>query len=150
MEGANESARNAVNGLFDAKYNREDRCEVFDPRENEPKALKLLQEMDDYRFKQGLPWGGVSLGDWIVRAGWAADAVGDVILADDKGDTSLVPIARNNDFESIAAPPGEPQPVPYRHPPGNGIGCCRRDEREGTPLWPGKKRWPTRLHTLSR
>jgi hypothetical protein len=119
MEGANESARNAVNCLLDAMagdkaVDKLDRCEMFDPLDREPRPLKLLQQMDDYRFKRGLPWGGLSLGDWMVRGGWAADAVGDDLLADDKGDTSTIQLGH-----ALEAPTDAPPSAvikPYRRP----------------------------------
>lgn len=114
MEGANESARHAVNGLLDALGAKDERCETFDPREKEPAALEYLQQMDDYRFKRGLPWGGVSLGDWMVRAGWAADSVGDVLLADDKADESTRPLEPTDGTRNDAPPDALPQP--YRRP----------------------------------
>ncbi|MFF1809768.1 FAD-dependent oxidoreductase [Streptomyces sp. NPDC058251] len=53
MEGANESARRAVNALLDADNSGADRCEIWElyrPPEMEP-----LKRVDELRYKLGLP-----------------------------------------------------------------------------------------------
>jgi uncharacterized protein with NAD-binding domain and iron-sulfur cluster len=53
MEGANESARRAVNALLDADNSGAERChiwELFRPPEMEP-----LKRVDEVRYQLGLP-----------------------------------------------------------------------------------------------
>jgi uncharacterized protein with NAD-binding domain and iron-sulfur cluster len=52
MEGANESARRAVNALLDAERSRQRRCKVWPLRE--PRILAPLRWYDAWRFKRGL------------------------------------------------------------------------------------------------
>lgn len=90
MESANESGRRAVNAILAAER-RDDLCQTFDPLDREPSWLKLFQDADDQRFRQGLPWGGVDLSDAALSMGWALDTVGDLLLVDDRRSFSLLP-----------------------------------------------------------
>jgi uncharacterized protein with NAD-binding domain and iron-sulfur cluster len=53
MEGANESARRAVNALLDADRSRKRRCKVWPLRE--PWIFAPLRWYDRWRFRRGLP-----------------------------------------------------------------------------------------------
>jgi uncharacterized protein with NAD-binding domain and iron-sulfur cluster len=53
MEGANEAARRAVNGILDATGSREKRCQVW--KLQEPKVLALFRAMDRVRWQLRLP-----------------------------------------------------------------------------------------------
>jgi geranylgeranyl pyrophosphate synthase/uncharacterized protein with NAD-binding domain and iron-sulfur cluster len=54
MEGANEAARRAVNGLFDAVNFGGSRCELWPL--HEPEILQPWRLYDAARYKAGLPW----------------------------------------------------------------------------------------------
>jgi geranylgeranyl pyrophosphate synthase/uncharacterized protein with NAD-binding domain and iron-sulfur cluster len=54
MEGANEAARRAVNGILDAEGHPGPRCAIW-PLE-EPAVLDPLRQYDAARFRLGLPW----------------------------------------------------------------------------------------------
>lgn len=54
MEGANEAARTAVNGLLDRSGSKAERCRIWDL--HEPDALKPLRAYDRARYQAGLPW----------------------------------------------------------------------------------------------
>jgi geranylgeranyl pyrophosphate synthase/uncharacterized protein with NAD-binding domain and iron-sulfur cluster len=54
MEGANEAARRAVNGVLGAEGHRSPRCDVW-PLE-EPAILEPFRQYDAARFRLGLPW----------------------------------------------------------------------------------------------
>src|SRR5580698_3205978 len=54
MEGANEAARRAVNGLLDAVNFAGSRCEVWPL--HEPEILEPWRLYDAARYKAGLPW----------------------------------------------------------------------------------------------
>ena len=54
MEGANEAARRAVNGLLDAVEFNGDRCEIWPL--HEPEFLAPWRLYDEERFRAGLPW----------------------------------------------------------------------------------------------
>ena len=54
MEGANEAARRAVNGLLDAVEFDGDRCEIWPL--HEPEFLAPWRLYDEGRFRAGLPW----------------------------------------------------------------------------------------------
>jgi geranylgeranyl pyrophosphate synthase/uncharacterized protein with NAD-binding domain and iron-sulfur cluster len=54
MEGANEAARRAVNGLLDAVSFAGSRCEIWPL--NEPEILAPWRLHDAARFEAGLPW----------------------------------------------------------------------------------------------
>jgi geranylgeranyl pyrophosphate synthase len=54
MEGANEAARRAVNGLLDAAQFAGSRCEVW--KLHEPEMLVPWRLHDAARFEAGLPW----------------------------------------------------------------------------------------------
>jgi hypothetical protein len=51
MEGANEAARRAVNGILDATGSRAVRCEVWKPRE--PSVLGPFRALDRLRWAVG-------------------------------------------------------------------------------------------------
>lgn len=53
MEGANETARRAVNGILDDLNSDEDRCEVWPLKE--PEVFEPMKAYDRLRFKMGLP-----------------------------------------------------------------------------------------------
>ena len=53
MEGANEAARRAVNGILDAAGSNAERCGVWPLRE--PAVFAPLRWLDRQRFRQGLP-----------------------------------------------------------------------------------------------
>jgi len=54
MEGANEAARRAVNGILDRSGSTATRCELWDL--HEPNVLKPFRNHDEQRFKAGLPY----------------------------------------------------------------------------------------------
>jgi uncharacterized protein with NAD-binding domain and iron-sulfur cluster len=54
MEGANEAARRAVNGLLNASRSGAAPCRLW--RLEEPDILAPLRSYDTVRFRQGLPW----------------------------------------------------------------------------------------------
>ena len=56
MEGANEAARRAVNGILDADGSRAPRCQLWPM--SEPEVFAPLRDYDLIRFKLGLPHGG--------------------------------------------------------------------------------------------
>ncbi|HXI59511.1 MAG TPA: FAD-dependent oxidoreductase, partial [Polyangia bacterium] len=163
MEGACESARNAVNAILIAEGDRDDLCKVFDPFDREPDWLQRFQEADEQRYERGLPWSGVDLSTFLVSAGWALDTLGDLALLDDRRDKSLLKPAH------LAAPERLPRDnwdtrgsLPY-HGPAKKVQTAalaarplRDDELEnllrGAPASAGRKdpmfrRW--RLHELS-
>jgi geranylgeranyl pyrophosphate synthase/uncharacterized protein with NAD-binding domain and iron-sulfur cluster len=65
MEGANEAARRAVNGLLDAVQFSGARCEVWPL--HEPEILEPWRLYDATRYQAGLPW-DTSLVDVAARA----------------------------------------------------------------------------------
>lgn len=54
MEGANEAARRAVNGIIDASKKRVHKCELWNL--HEPWWLSVFRWVDKRRYRQGLPW----------------------------------------------------------------------------------------------
>lgn len=56
MEGANEAARRAVNGILRHSGSNEQPCELW--KLHEPFELKYWRERDRKRFEKGLPWDG--------------------------------------------------------------------------------------------
>ena len=54
MEGANEAARRAVNGVLAATGADAEPCDVW--ALHTPLPLRILQDIDAIRFQQGLPW----------------------------------------------------------------------------------------------
>ncbi|MEP6652443.1 MAG: FAD-dependent oxidoreductase [Myxococcales bacterium] len=84
MEGANESARAAVNQILAAEGLRTD-CRVFDAEDQEPAWLRPLKELDQLRFNRGLPWSGSATGKWAIRGMWAGHTLGAIALAQDEG-----------------------------------------------------------------
>jgi len=63
MEGANEAARRAVNGILDASGSRKKKCTIW--KLHEPWFLILFRWIDKRRYKQGLVWN--SKFPWIFR-----------------------------------------------------------------------------------
>lgn len=55
MEGANESARHAVNALLQRWNAPGDRCEIWDPEEHEVEDLAWLKELDEALVRKRLP-----------------------------------------------------------------------------------------------
>jgi uncharacterized protein with NAD-binding domain and iron-sulfur cluster len=53
MEGANEAARRAVNGILDASHSREPRCRLW--KLHEPKVLAPFRALDRLYWRLGLP-----------------------------------------------------------------------------------------------
>jgi uncharacterized protein with NAD-binding domain and iron-sulfur cluster len=53
MEGANEAARRAVNGIIDASGQQAPKCELW--KFHEPAALAPVRVLDRHRYKQGKP-----------------------------------------------------------------------------------------------
>ena len=67
MEGANEAARHAVNGIIRSSGNDETPCEIW-PLE-EPLLLEPLRRYDAARFEQGLAWDHTLVDlDWDQRS----------------------------------------------------------------------------------
>jgi uncharacterized protein with NAD-binding domain and iron-sulfur cluster len=64
MEGANEAARRAVNGIIAASGVTAPFCQIWPL--HEPDVLAVLRWRDRQRFAQGLPWTDV-LGEWPTR-----------------------------------------------------------------------------------
>jgi geranylgeranyl pyrophosphate synthase/uncharacterized protein with NAD-binding domain and iron-sulfur cluster len=54
MEGANEAARRAVNGILDATGSTLPRCQIWPL--HEPEVLAPLRQHDAQRYRDGLPW----------------------------------------------------------------------------------------------
>lgn len=54
MEGANEAARRAVNGILEHSRSDAARCEIWDL--HEPDALEPMRAYDKARYEAGLPW----------------------------------------------------------------------------------------------
>lgn len=55
MEAANESARHAVNAILRVSETPCDRCEIWDPEDNELDELQWLRDLDAKNFSKGLP-----------------------------------------------------------------------------------------------
>ncbi|MEO8551269.1 MAG: hypothetical protein ABI678_14905 [Kofleriaceae bacterium] len=55
MEGANESARHAVNALLQVFQVPGDKCEIWDPEDNEVDDLEWLKDLDEELHARGLP-----------------------------------------------------------------------------------------------
>jgi hypothetical protein len=55
MEGANESARHAVNAVLKACGVPSEPCEIWDPEANELSDLAWLRELDETLLCRGLP-----------------------------------------------------------------------------------------------
>jgi hypothetical protein len=53
MEGANESARRAVNALLDADHSTAERCHIW-PQYRSPE-MEALKRVDEVRYQLGLP-----------------------------------------------------------------------------------------------
>jgi uncharacterized protein with NAD-binding domain and iron-sulfur cluster len=53
MEGANEAARRAVNGILDASGSSAPRCPLW--KLHEPEELAPVRALDRHRFKRGKP-----------------------------------------------------------------------------------------------
>lgn len=55
MEGANESARHAVNALLQVWRTGGDRCDIWDPEDNEIGDLQWLKDLDEALLAKNLP-----------------------------------------------------------------------------------------------
>jgi hypothetical protein len=55
MEAANESARHAVNAILEADEFQGDRCEIFDPEDNELDDLRIFVDLDRELAAHHLP-----------------------------------------------------------------------------------------------
>jgi 15-cis-phytoene desaturase len=112
MEGANEAARRAVNGLLRSVGDHR-AVELFDPMTLEPAWLRSLQEMDSYRFQRGLPWSSLPTGDLIVRGAYAVDTAGALLLANDQpsssSSSSSSSLAAGLDLTDAGPPPRLPR-----------------------------------------
>jgi uncharacterized protein with NAD-binding domain and iron-sulfur cluster len=65
MEGANEAARRAVNGILDATASESPRCKLWNL--HEPEIFEPWRAIDRVRYQQGLPWDD-SLVQWGLSA----------------------------------------------------------------------------------
>lgn len=63
MEGANEAARRAVNGIIKVSGHQATPCEIWPL--HEPDLLKAWRKNDQARFDKGLPWDGKVKGCWL-------------------------------------------------------------------------------------
>jgi 15-cis-phytoene desaturase len=88
MEGANEAARCAVNAVIaevkaskqhDSSIAAINDCAVFAA----PQSMLFapLQQMDAYRYRQGLPWSGLTVGTTLLRGTQLAAAADEVVFA---------------------------------------------------------------------
>ncbi len=107
MEGANESARAAVNAILSslgrtlAAQGRHaggalEPCEMFPPRD--PVVLSPLLALDEQRYERGLPWiGDASLAaKWLARGARAATAVADLVFQSGAGRSTRTAGARGH------------------------------------------------------
>jgi uncharacterized protein with NAD-binding domain and iron-sulfur cluster len=80
MEGANESARRAVNALLDATRSRKRRCKVWPLRE--PWIFAPLRWWDRRRFRRGLPHSAVLIhvALWVIVPLWHLLHLGWILL----------------------------------------------------------------------
>jgi uncharacterized protein with NAD-binding domain and iron-sulfur cluster len=75
MEGANEAARRAVNGILDRSGSDAPRCRLW--QVHDPEVFEPLRIRDRLRYQRGLPWD-----DRVSRAGLAAVGLaGDALQA---------------------------------------------------------------------
>jgi uncharacterized protein with NAD-binding domain and iron-sulfur cluster len=76
MEGANEAARRATNGIIAAAGSSAKPCEIW--KLHEPEFLLPLRAYDEQRFRRGLPWdpGVVQLGQYALGLAASASSVG--------------------------------------------------------------------------
>ena len=74
LEGANEAARRAVNGILDIEESDAPRCEIWNL--HEPDILMLTRSQDQKRYDKGLPYKyyepflvkeAISFVDWIKK-----------------------------------------------------------------------------------
>jgi 15-cis-phytoene desaturase len=65
MEGANEAARRAVNGILKASANPAKPCELWSL--HEPNILNSFRVNDKKRFEKGLPWNGKTTGNGFIE-----------------------------------------------------------------------------------
>ena len=65
MEGANEAARRAVNGILDSAGSETPRCQIWNL--HEPEIFEPWRMIDRVRYQQGLPWDD-SLVQWGLSA----------------------------------------------------------------------------------
>ena len=99
MEGANEAARRAVNGVIEATGSDAPPCQIW-PLE-EPLALEPLRRYDQARFEQGLPWDSslVDLGDIGIKIAQPALAMVPRLAA---GVAPFVPVLVEAEHELVA------------------------------------------------
>ncbi|HEX3695113.1 MAG TPA: FAD-dependent oxidoreductase [Polyangia bacterium] len=76
MEGANEAARRATNGIIAASGSKAKPCEIW--KLHEPELLTPLRAFDRQRFRRGLAWDGgiVQLAQHALGLAAAASTVG--------------------------------------------------------------------------
>jgi len=67
MEGANEAARRAVNGIIDSSGVNASPCELWNL--HEPNLLKALRNRDQKRYNQGLPY-QFNIPFWLKLIEW--------------------------------------------------------------------------------
>jgi hypothetical protein len=122
MEGANETARRAVNEVLKATGWQGQPCQLFDPEELEPDVFKPLKQMDAARFNRGLPWSSIDPGALAIRSVWASHTLGAIVLGQDEGGGEG-PRMTGAGATMLAAPGGvpsqrqrAPEPVPGRTP----------------------------------
>jgi hypothetical protein len=106
MEGANEAARRATNGILAASGSDAEPCGVW--KLHEPEVLLPLREYDRQRFDAHLPWDGrfVALGQHALGvAGAAAALVGGGAPVEGEGGGRALELARRlqRDAAELAA-----------------------------------------------
>jgi 15-cis-phytoene desaturase len=108
MEGANESARRAVNAILESCGDW-GLCSIFS--DSQFSFLAPLREVDSYRFERGLPWSGPDLGKWILGAGEVARSLGDISFGAPTAHGSVSPPVRPQ-----ALPTSAETALPYHLP----------------------------------
>ena len=119
MEGANEAARRAVNGILNAAGSQATPCEIWDL--HEPELFLPWRELDSIRYAQGLPWD-----DSLVRVGLSvAQLVDEAIVALERASEEHAVL--DSSSNSFAAIPVRIASALNRNAPGGGISDLRRD-----------------------
>jgi uncharacterized protein with NAD-binding domain and iron-sulfur cluster len=119
MEGANEAARRAVNGILKATGSQAPPCEIWDL--HEPEIFLPWRELDSIRYAQGLPWD-----DSLVKVGLSvAQLLDGAIVALERGSEEHADFDRSGDGPS--AVPLQIASLLDRNAPGGGISDLRRD-----------------------
>ncbi|MBB3084090.1 hydroxysqualene dehydroxylase [Geodermatophilus sabuli] len=117
MEGANEAARRAVNGILEHSSSDAPRCRLWDL--HEPELLEPWRAHDRERYRQGLPWDdtGVRLGLSALaalRRGAGAleasilDAIGSAMHVEDLLSYVRTGESRSELLARLTAEPGAP------------------------------------------